>query len=117
MAVKPARRLRESFRFAWEGLSYAYRTQQNFRIHLVIAILAVILVGLFYPDGKDLAIVVLTIMTVLGAELTNTALETLVDLISPDYHPLAKRVKDLAAGVVLVMALGAVIIGILLILW
>lgn len=117
MEGKPARRLGESFRFAWEGLVYAYRTQQNFRIHLLLAVLAVLLIGQFRPEGRVLALVVITIMVVLGAELTNTALEVLVDLVSPDYHPLAKRVKDLAAGVVLVMAIGAVVVGALLLFW
>ena len=59
------------------------------------------------------AILVLTTMAVWMAEFANTALEAMVDLVSPDYHPLAKAAKDVAAAAVLVGALGAVIIGLL----
>lgn len=103
-----------SFKYAGEGVWHAMQTQRNFRVHLLAAVMVATLghwLGL--PPGSW-AILILTIGTVLWAELVNTAAETLVDLVSPDYHPLAKQVKDLAAGAVLVMAITAVVVGLLL---
>ncbi len=59
-------------------------------------------------------ILILTVANILAAEMINTAIESVVDLISPDYHPLAKFAKDMAAGAVLLLAIAAVVIGILL---
>jgi diacylglycerol kinase len=104
----------ESFRFASAGLFYVIRTQRNFRIHLVMT-LCVIALGIWLRLPPDAwSTLLLTIGRVLIAEMFNTAAETLVDLASPDYHPLAKLVKDLAAGAVLVSALIAVVVGLLL---
>ena len=106
--------LLESFRFASAGLFYVIRTQRNFRIHLVMT-LCVIALGIWLRLPPDAwSTLLLTIGRVLIAEMFNTAAETLVDLASPDYHPLAKLVKDLAAGAVLVSALIAVVVGLLL---
>ncbi len=106
--------LLESFRFAGAGVFYVLRTQRNFRIHLTVT-LGVALLGIWLqlPPGAW-STLLLTIGRVLIAEMFNTAAETLVDLASPDYHPLAKLVKDLAAGAVLVSALIAVLVGLLL---
>jgi len=106
--------LLESFRFASAGLFYVIRTQRNFRIHLVVT-LSVVVLGIWLRLPPDAwSTLLLTIGRVLIAEMFNTAAETLVDLASPDYHPLAKLVKDLAAGAVLVSALIAVVVGLLL---
>jgi diacylglycerol kinase (ATP) len=104
----------ESFHFASIGVLYVIRTQRNFRIHLGIA-LGVVILGLWLglPSGAW-SILLMTIGRVLIVEMFNTAAETLVDLASPDYHPLAKLVKDLAAGAVLLSALIAVVVGLLL---
>ncbi|MGC9400255.1 MAG: diacylglycerol kinase family protein [Anaerolineae bacterium] len=106
--------LLESFRYAGLGVLYVLRTQRNFRIHLVVTggvVLLALWVGL---SRSAWAILALTVGRVLIAEMFNTAAETLVDLASPRYHPLAKLVKDLAAGAVLLSALIAVIVGVLL---
>ncbi len=101
----------DSFKHAGAGLLYAVRTQRNFRVHLV-AMMLTIGVGMWVGlSHQAWAILMLTIGTVLVAEMINTALEALVDLASPEYHPLAKNVKDLAAGSVLLWAIVAVIIG------
>ena len=103
-----------SFGYAGAGLLEAYRTQRNVRIHLAVSVLVVI-VGLWVDlQLYEWAIIALTISAVLTAEIVNTAAETLVDLASPDYHPLARRVKDLAAAGVLVRAIGAAIVGLLI---
>jgi len=108
-----SRNIFESFRFAFSGLWYALRTQRNTRIHLTIAA-AVVVLGLWL--GLPLtqwAVLALTIGFVLVSEMLNTVAEMLVDLLSPGYHPLAKVIKDVTAGVVLLTAVVSVIVGLL----
>jgi diacylglycerol kinase len=105
--------LSSSFRNAFSGLWYALRTQRNAQVHLLATLLAV-LAG--FGLGLNLTqwgLIILAMGLVWMAELSNTALESVVDLLSPEYHPLAKTAKDLKAGVVIVAALTAVLIGIL----
>lgn len=104
----------DSFGYAGAGFVEAFRTQRNFRIHIAVTAFVIVLGLWLRIQLYEWAILVLTISAVLTAEIVNTAAETLVDLASPDYHPLAKRVKDLAAGGVLVRAVGAVIVGLLI---
>ena len=104
----------QGFGFALQGLSYAFRTQCNIRVHVVIAALALIIALILSIPALELAVIILTITLVLSAELFNTAMETVVDLVAPEYHQLAKIAKDVSAAAVLVCAVGAVIIGMLL---
>jgi len=106
--------LLQSFRFACSGLWYALRTQRNTRIHLTIAVAAVGLGIWLRLSRTQWAILALTIGFVLAGEMLNTVAETLVDLVSPDYHPLAKIVKDVTAGAVLLTAIVSVIVGLLM---
>lgn len=103
----------DSFRFAFAGLWYTLRTQRNTRIQLAIAVAVVALglwLGLSYIQW---AVLTLTIGFVLVSEMLNTVTETLVDLVSPGYHPLAKVVKDITAGAVLGAAITSVVVGLL----
>ncbi|GBD10217.1 Undecaprenol kinase [Candidatus Thermoflexus japonica] len=109
-----ARTVWESFGFAFAGLRYAWRTQRNLRIHTVIAVMVVTLAGLLHFDALRWAILVLTIAMVWAAELLNTALEAVVDLASPYPHPLARIAKDVSAGMVLLCAIAAVLVGLAL---
>ena len=93
-----------AFRCAWDGIVYAVRTQRNMKIHLGIAVLAVALGFALRIDGASWAAVILCIAAVFAAECVNTAIESVVDLVSPEYHELARRAKDCAAGAVLVFA-------------
>jgi diacylglycerol kinase len=102
-----------SFKHAGEGLFHAIRTQLNFRIHLVATALVLAMGTWLRLPGPSWAILVLTIGMVLVTEMMNTAAEALVDLASPDYHPLAKLVKDVAAGAVLVIAIASVVVGLI----
>ena len=102
------------FKHAGEGLFYAIRTQRNFRIHLVVTVMVVALGAWLRLPGVSWAILVSMIGLVLVTEMMNTAAEALVDLASPDYHPLAKLVKDVAAGAVLVIALTSVVVGLII---
>ncbi|MCB8947489.1 MAG: diacylglycerol kinase family protein [Ardenticatenaceae bacterium] len=104
----------KSFQYAFEGWWYVLRTQHNAWIHAVIT-LAVAGVGLWLKlPLRDWAVLILTFMAVWMAEFMNTAIEAVVDMTMPDVHPLAKIAKDVAAAAVLVGALGAVLIGLLL---
>ncbi len=107
-------RLALSFRCAFRGLAEAWRCQQNLRIHLLIALAASGLAAFLRLGALHWAILVLTCALVIATELLNSALEALTDLVSPGYHPLARRAKDVAAGAVVVTALGAVAVGLLL---
>lgn len=103
-----------SFRFAFEGIAYAFRTQRNFKAHCAITV-AIILVGLWVGLSLDQwAILGVVTGLVFHAELVNTALEAVVDKASPEIHPLAKIAKDCAAAGVLVTAVTAVIVGALI---
>ncbi len=103
----------DSFRHAFAGVAYALRTQPNTWIHAAIMAGAIGLgIWLRIPAGSW-ALIALAAGAVWTAELVNTALEAIVDLASPDHHPLAKAAKDTAAAAVLLAAITAVIVGLL----
>jgi len=100
-----------SFKFAFAGIWTLLKTQHNMWVHLVAAVLVTgcgVYVGL---SPIEWCVIVLTIMAVWVAEACNTAIEFLADRVSTDHHPLIKKAKDVAAGAVLITAIGAVIIG------
>lgn len=101
-----------SFKYAWAGVSYAFQTQRNFRVHVFVGTFAIGL-GLFlHLSAVEMAVVGLTIGAVLAMELLNTALESVVDLtVKQSYHELAKIAKDCAAAAVLVSSLAAVCVA------
>lgn len=109
---KHKRSLLNSFRFAFEGLIYAFRTQPNLRIHLIAgsaAIFAGLLIKLSY---FELALICLVVMFVIVLEIVNTALELSLDLLNgKKYHPLVKIAKDVIAAGVLLASVNAVIVG------
>jgi diacylglycerol kinase (ATP) len=103
-----------SFRHAFSGWWHVIRTQHNAWIHAV-ASLAVILLALWLRiDRRDWAVILLAIALVWTAEFLNTALEVVVDLASPERHPLAKVGKDVGAAAVLIAATSSVVIGLLI---
>uniref|UniRef100_A0A7C2P5Q1 Diacylglycerol kinase family protein n=1 Tax=Schlesneria paludicola TaxID=360056 RepID=A0A7C2P5Q1_9PLAN len=96
---------------ALHGLGYTLRTQRNARLHVVVAVV-VIAVGVWLRlDAHRWSILALTIGAVWVGETINTAVEALVDLLSPDYHDQAKVAKDVSAGAVLLLSAMAVIVG------
>lgn len=103
-----------SFQHAFSGVGYIIRTQQNSWIHASFTFLVLLMAGWLQLEINQWAILILTITLVWIAELLNTAIEVMVDLVSPGFHPLAKISKDVAAGAVLFAALGSVIIGLLI---
>jgi diacylglycerol kinase (ATP) len=104
----------ESFRYAFGGLWYMLRTQRNAWIHAVTTV-CVIVLGLWLTLSRvEWAVLTLTIGLVWMAEFVNTALEAVVDLASPDIHPLAKVGKDVGAAAVLIAAITSVVVGVLI---
>jgi diacylglycerol kinase len=102
----------KGFVYAWKGLRYAFGTQINFKFHTFAAI-AAIGAGYFLKlNLHEWLWITAAICLVLVAELFNTAIEVLVDLVSPDYHPKAGIVKDLASAAVLLTSLLSAIIGV-----
>jgi diacylglycerol kinase (ATP) len=103
-----------SFRHAFHGWWYVIRTQRNAWIHAVITVLVVLLALWLRLPLRDWAVLFLTIATVWTAEFINTALEAVVDLASPQQHPLAKVGKDVGAAAVLLASLAAILVGLLI---
>lgn len=102
-----------SFRYAWKGICSCVGKEQNLSFHLIattVVVAAGVCLGITRTEWM---IVTGCIGVVVAAELFNTAIEKLVDLVSPEYHPIAGQVKDIAAGAVLVCAIAAAVIGIL----
>lgn len=103
-----------SFGFAFNGIIHLFGTQRNAQIHCIIGLAAVIAGFAFGISRVEWTVLVLTCALVLFAEGANTAIEAVVDLVSPDHHPLAKIAKDVGAGAVLLTAIAAVIVGLLI---
>ena len=101
----------KSFVYAFQGLGSFLKKEHNAWIHCT-AIVVVVSVGLYYHiTTTEWCIVLLCFGLVLSAEAFNTAIERLVNLVSPDFHPIAGDVKDVAAGAVLICAIASAIIG------
>lgn len=102
------------FIYAFKGILTAFRTQLNFRIHSLAVLLVIIAGFLFKLNPVEWALILLAAGLVPALELVNTAIESLVDFISPDYNEKAGRIKDIAAGAVLIAAIVSVFIGLIL---
>lgn len=103
-----------SFRYALRGIAAGIRTERNMRIHIVVAIYMVVFAFFFDMTPERWALLLLTIGSVMSAELVNTAVEKISDTVTMEYHPLIKLAKDVAAGAVLVVAIIAAVIGVFL---
>ncbi len=101
----------ESLNCAIEGILWAAKSERHVRYHLITALAVVFLALFFKVSAVEFFLLVLAAVLVIFAELMNTAIETVVDLITDDYHELAKRAKDISAGAVLITSVGAVILG------
>lgn len=108
------RSLSKSFAFAFEGIRQAFKREPNFRIHVLLALVASGAAFYLNFSAIEWIILLFTVATVIIAELINTAVESLVDLVSPDIREEAKLAKDVLAAAVFVSALLAVIVGVLL---
>lgn len=103
-----------SFTYPIKGLRYAYKNEQNLALDVGMALIVVIFGFLFKVNKYEWAILVLTIGLVISCELINTAIEAVVDLVTEEYHPLAKVAKDTSAAAVLIFAIVAIIVGLII---
>ena len=107
-------KLFKSFSHAYHGLKVSLKEEQNLRLEFIAAF-AAILIGIYLRLSYfEWIVLFITVGLVIGAELFNTALEKVVDLVSPEIHPLAKKAKDAAAAAVLIFSIMAVIVGLFL---
>ena len=111
--MRPAKFL-ESFTYAFEGLVYVIKSQRNMRVHFLLAVFLFISGIVLEFTRLELVCLVGIIAMVLFAEMINTAIEYTIDLISDSFHPLARIIKDISAGAVLLTAISAAICGYLL---
>lgn len=116
MSVTRKRDIVGPFRVALGGLVYTFKTQRHMRFHLYVVLIVVMLGILVNLQLREMLVLLFTISLVLVAEMFNSAIEATVDLVSPNYNPMAKFAKDIAAGAVLITTIIALAVGGLLIL-
>jgi diacylglycerol kinase (ATP) len=104
----------KSFTYACNGILYAIRSEKHIRFHLLAAFLVTVAGWFFSINTTEWCLIITTIGAVIAAEIFNTAFEQLVNLVSPQQHVIAGRVKDLAAGAVLVVSIAALLIGLII---
>jgi len=104
----------KSFSFAFQGIAYTFKTQNNFKFHVLAGILAITFSFFIGISSFEWVAIILCIALVLFAELVNTSIESIVDLVSPEYHKLAKIAKDTAAASVLVLAFMSLVVAIII---
>lgn len=103
-----------SFKYAWNGIVVAFREESNIKIHTAIAF-AVVAAGYYFQvTTTEWYVLIITIALVISLELINTAIEKLVDLVTMERKPLAGKIKDVAAGAVLVASIASVLVGVLI---
>lgn len=108
------RALPSSFKYAANGFKTAFRNEPNFRIHIFIGTMALLLGAFLGLSASEWITLLFTISFVLILEFWNTALEAIVNLVSPELHPKAKIAKDVSAAAVLLGAIVSIIIGMIL---
>jgi len=103
-----------SFRYAFRGLFFMFRSEHNSWIHLLAAVVVIVFGFLLDISPTEWCFSILAIALVFMAEMINTAIEKIMDLVHPEHHPMVGRIKDLAAGTVLATAFIAVVVGVII---
>lgn len=106
-----AKNLIKSFNYALDGVIHTIKTQRNMRIHISIGILVLLFASLLNVSRLELLVLLITVGMVLTFEMVNTAIEEVVNLVTQEIHPIAKIVKNVAAGAVLITSVMAVGVG------
>lgn len=99
---------------AYRGILYSWKTQKHLRFHFFAGSVVMAAAWWFHLTWTEVVLLILTIGSVIAAEVMNTAVELVVDLVEPNFHPIAGRAKDVAAGAVLVTVIQSVVIGIII---
>ena len=108
------RRFWRSAQLAWSGIAAAWREERHMKIHTVLSIVAVALAFACEFNRYEWIVLLLLIASVMALEIVNSAIERVVNLVTSDFHPLAKQAKDMAAGAVLFFVIVAIVIAVLL---
>lgn len=107
----------QSFRIklwnAWAGIRAAWQAEWNIRVHAVLGMLSVLVFAVLQPAAVWWAMIILCIGLVLAAEMANSAIEALIDLVHPEQHPVIGRIKDMLAGMVLIISIAALLVAVL----
>lgn len=103
-----------SFKYALEGIIVTFKSEMNMKIHIVIMIVVIIAGAILKINSSQWKTCIILFSLVIAGELFNTAVEAVVDMVMPEFHPKAKLAKDAAAGGVLVLAIGAAIVGLII---
>jgi diacylglycerol kinase len=103
-----------SFKHAWDGILIGFKTQPNFKVHLTLSVLAIILGLVLHLSPMEWIIILFVIAVGLAVELINTAIEFTVDLLTQEYQLLAKFAKDTSAAAMLIFAVFSVLIAVLI---
>ena len=112
--IEKSKNVIPSFKYAFQGVFSAIKTERNLKIHISIMIL-VIIAGIFLKISKmEWIICIILFGLVIGGEMLNSAIETVVDIAMPEINPKAKFAKDVAAGAVLIFAISSAIIGLII---
>lgn len=108
------RNLITSFKNAFFGLFYCFRTQRNFRLHLLVTILVLVVSYFLRIEKTEVLFLFFAILLVLALEMVNTTIEAIIDLMTSEWQEKARLAKDIAAATILLAAVGAVVIGIII---
>lgn len=103
-----------SFSYALQGIFHVLKQERNMKIHFVLSALVIFMGYIFSLTAIEWLFIIVAIAGVISLELVNTAVERVVDLVTKEYHPLAKQAKDIAAGAVFVYAIISVIIALII---
>ena len=114
MELRKVKKLINSFKYAFEGVITSFKTERNMKIHALIMILVIIAGVLLGINKYEWISCIICFVIVIGGELFNTAIETVVDMVMPHENKKAKIAKDISAGGVLVLALGTMVIGLII---
>ena len=112
--MRKMKKIRNSFKYAIEGIWTSFKTERNMKIHIFIMILVIIAGSILKINKSEWIICIILFAIVIGSELFNTSIETIVDMVMPEKNEKAKIAKDVSAGAVLVVAIGAAIIGLVI---
>ena len=108
------KKLINSFKYAFEGIASSFRSERNMKIHVIIMIIVIIWGIIFKISAIEWIVCTILFALVISAELFNTALETIVDMVMPEINEKAKLAKDISAGAVLILAIASAIAGIII---
>ncbi|TGB04269.1 diacylglycerol kinase family protein [Halobacillus salinus] len=111
-----SKKKRIGFRHAWNGIKEVTRSERNFKLHLFSTVLVIISSAILGLQAIEWSVIILTCSIVLALEMVNSSIERILDYLAPEWNPLAGKIKDIAAGAVLVASIGAFVIACILLL-